>query len=261
MEAHREALRWDPLSTWVMGITIVAHRKLRDFESAVRLLERAARIQPTAIRYTRILRHLDGRTGDLDSLRQWVDSMTRAVEPDSLAGARAVLAYYERDFERAWPGPGRTRDFELELRVCFLVSDRECLRAHGDTMLMNAQRDLAMLDANPLPIYPRARAQWIEARMGFAHALRGDRMAAIEWGTRATETLPASLDAMAGPEVVWRLARIHLMLGDRDAAIARLDEVLGLHHYLNVNYLKLDPLYDSLRGHPRFQALLTKYEN
>ncbi len=46
-----------------------------------------------------------------------------------------------------------------------------------------------------------------------------------------------------------RLARV-------DAAIDRLDTVLANPSFMSVPLLRLDPVWDPLREHPRFQRLL-----
>ena len=62
---------------------------------------------------------------------------------------------------------------------------------------------------------------------------------------------------------VWRveeLARILAMTGQYDAAIDRLEFLLSVPGHTSVASLRLDPIWDPLRDHPRFQALLDKYE-
>jgi hypothetical protein len=50
------------------------------------------------------------------------------------------------------------------------------------------------------------------------------------------------------------------MVGDYDAAIDLLDYLLSIPSYVSVPYLRLHPMWDPLRDHARFQALLDKYE-
>jgi hypothetical protein len=48
--------------------------------------------------------------------------------------------------------------------------------------------------------------------------------------------------------------------GDYDAAIDELDYLLSIPSSVSVPQLQLHPMWDPLRDHPRFQALLAKYE-
>jgi TolB-like protein/Tfp pilus assembly protein PilF len=67
----------------------------------------------------------------------------------------------------------------------------------------------------------------------------------------------ANLDDLAQLD----LAKVHVLLGDGEAAIAPLDAALAapLRDDLSVPLLKIDPFWDPIRKDPRFQALLAKY--
>jgi hypothetical protein len=45
-----------------------------------------------------------------------------------------------------------------------------------------------------------------------------------------------------------------------DAAIDQLEYLLSIPSTLNVGFLREHPFWDPLRDHPRFQALLEKYD-
>jgi tetratricopeptide (TPR) repeat protein len=55
----------------------------------------------------------------------------------------------------------------------------------------------------------------------------------------------------------WDLARLYTTLGDREQALTWLERSFDSGHAA-VLYLKVHPHFDSLRGEPRFQALLKK---
>jgi TolB-like protein/Tfp pilus assembly protein PilF len=61
-----------------------------------------------------------------------------------------------------------------------------------------------------------------------------------------------SREAYVSPALI---AQIHLGLGDEDAALERLEEATALHA-ADMVWLKVHPIYDRVRGHPRFRALL-----
>ncbi|HMA02154.1 MAG TPA: hypothetical protein VKP02_07280, partial [Gemmatimonadaceae bacterium] len=50
-------------------------------------------------------------------------------------------------------------------------------------------------------------------------------------------------------------ARIDLALGDRDAAIAELREILSKPYFVSPAWLRIDPTWNPLRGDPRFEKL------
>ncbi|MGA2384715.1 MAG: protein kinase [Gemmatimonadales bacterium] len=53
------------------------------------------------------------------------------------------------------------------------------------------------------------------------------------------------------------LAQIHIGLGNPEAALERLEEAAALRA-ADLVWLKIHPIYDTVRGHPRFRALLTQ---
>jgi len=58
------------------------------------------------------------------------------------------------------------------------------------------------------------------------------------------------------------LAQVYAMVGRYDAAVDKLEYLMSLHapKYITASILRLDPIYDTLRSNPRFQALLEKGE-
>jgi len=80
---------------------------------------------------------------------------------------------------------------------------------------------------------------------------------ALAWHRAHAEALLAdlerrSLEAYVSPAL---LAQVHLGLGDDDTALERLEEAAALRA-ADMVWLKVHPIYDRVRGHPRFRAML-----
>jgi serine/threonine-protein kinase len=54
-------------------------------------------------------------------------------------------------------------------------------------------------------------------------------------------------------------ARILAQAGEADAALDEIERLLAQPSWLSVHTLRLDPLWDPIRDHPRFRALLARY--
>jgi hypothetical protein len=57
--------------------------------------------------------------------------------------------------------------------------------------------------------------------------------------------------------LIKNLAIIYAWTGHKDQAIDRLDEVAKLPNDIAYGHLRLNPLWDPLRGDPRFEAIIT----
>ena len=96
--------------------------------------------------------------------------------------------------------------------------------------------------------------------LGVAHAGLGRLEDAVREGERGVDLLPVSKDAWRGLFRVEELALILTLTGQHDAAIDLIEFLLSVPGDMSVARLRLDPPWDRLRDHPRFQALLEKYE-
>jgi hypothetical protein len=82
------------------------------------------------------------------------------------------------------------------------------------------------------------------------------RREAIEAGKRAVALLPLAKEAYFGPYIQHQLVRIYILLGEPEMALDQLEPLLKIPYYLSPGWLRVDPNFDPLRGHPRFQRLV-----
>ena len=96
--------------------------------------------------------------------------------------------------------------------------------------------------------------------IGQASALLGRKEQAVRAGQRAVELMPPSKDSLVGPYLGGELAKIYTYVGEHEKALDLLHELPMKPSLHSAATFRLDPVWDPLRDHPRFQALLEEYE-
>jgi tetratricopeptide (TPR) repeat protein len=87
-------------------------------------------------------------------------------------------------------------------------------------------------------------------------AALGLREESFREGERAVELLPIGKDALLGGTMLSRLASIYARAGDADRAFNLLERVTKIPYGVTYGSLKLEEVWDSLRGDPRFEKVV-----
>jgi tetratricopeptide (TPR) repeat protein len=117
----------------------------------------------------------------------------------------------------------------------------------------------ARADANVLPpdgdlFGARATER---ALRGWERLFAGDRDEALRLADEAVRLYPIEYDAGDGYEFLRQRALVRTLAGDHAGAVADLRTLLSIPSYTTVPELRLDPIYDPLRGREDFQALVS----
>jgi serine/threonine-protein kinase len=202
------------------------------------------------------------RDGDSQRARQVLGETSQMIDPAvlllsaelgrslvPLALVRIFPDYFAQVLDGIAPATSRLDSaFYFLAKAQLGVSREETLAAHA---FYDSAR--AVLEAT-VQEWPNEHRP--HALLGLAYAGLGRAEDAIRHGKKGVELLPVSKDARTGPSLVWSLAEIEVTVGDYDSAIDRLDLLLSIPSEISVPVLRMDPIWDPLRDHPRFQALL-----
>jgi subtilisin family serine protease len=92
--------------------------------------------------------------------------------------------------------------------------------------------------------------------LGLALASLGRKVDAIREGERGVTLLPVAKDWVVGPYLQHQLAWIYLLVDEPEKALDQLEPLLKIPYYLSPAWLRIDPTFAPLHGHPRFQRLV-----
>jgi len=95
--------------------------------------------------------------------------------------------------------------------------------------------------------------------LGLIDAALGNKEAALQEGRRAMELLPVEKDSITGQSVRAYFALIAAWTGEKDLALQQLSTAAptyGAAIATSYGMLKLFPLWDPLRGDPRFDKIV-----
>jgi tetratricopeptide (TPR) repeat protein len=194
--------------------------------------------------------------GDLDSARAIIQRAQSRIDPAVLypffaayqdlywvlddAQQREVLAAPPIAFDDDRGSWGLVRAGLYQLR-----GDRRRMRVFADSARLALETQIR---AEP--------DDWQRhALLGLALAYLGRKPDAIREGQRGVALMPISRDAYFGPYNQLQLVRIYLLTGEPDLALDQLEPLLQVPFYLSPGWLRIDPAFDPVRKHPRFQRL------
>jgi len=99
----------------------------------------------------------------------------------------------------------------------------------------------------------------IQSALGLACAGLGLKEKAIKAGQEAVRLMPMEKDLERGTHRVWCLTIIYTMLEEHEKAIEQLEILLENPSYWAMPAHLINPLFDPLHDHPKFQELVRKY--
>jgi serine/threonine protein kinase/TolB-like protein len=256
-----------------------AYHWLHDYDQFTRIMDRIVALHPEQ-RPGRIFRASIElyRRADTAPWRAEIEKIL-TTEPGSekdpfMAGQRYTLALYDRDWDAAgraaallsqknslasgfpqlgrefWVGVvARLKGDETSARAAFMrarAQQEEEIRRHPDSTGFQYYGTLAAAAGSIVLL----------SELGLIDAGLGRKEEALNEGRRAIELAPSAKDESTEPYVKMCFAIICIWTGERELALGQLEALSktpGEHNYGN---LRLSPLWDPLRGDPRFEKIV-----
>jgi TolB-like protein/Tfp pilus assembly protein PilF/predicted Ser/Thr protein kinase len=262
LEEMKQALELDPRNFSILQQMSVTYEGLHRYKEMAATLDRVLAIAPKDIpsQVRRAWTDLEWRA-DPKPLHTAIQKIL-AEDPNAapvLVDQWLGLALRERDpaaAERALAvmPAGGCNDENIPFPNSWCEGVVARLRGDGPAAraaFINARAELEQTVRNQ-PNYPEALCA-----LGVVDAALGNAEDAIREGRRAVELKPVSKSAIEGALLIEYLAVIYAWAGDKDRAIEQLNERVNLPVAgLSYGHLRLNPLWDPLRGDSRFDAII-----
>jgi serine/threonine-protein kinase len=255
----RRAIELDPLNSSILNYQAMTLASLRRYAEAAATAERAITAGPD---------ELGAYVSRFGVYLLWygISPQSRRVledTPESVGGMEGSWVFQEfgeRNFEAALQHLARVR--QPVVAVPFLAPksliECWCFEAMGKPEEARRACESAVALLNGM-LRRGLEDPAIHSLLGNAYAYLGRNDDAIREGKLAVNMVPLSEYAVSGTGPLISLAQIYARVGEPDAALDLIDHLLSIPSNMTVARLRLEPYWDPLRDHPRFQEILEKY--
>ena len=198
------------------------------------------------------------KTGDTKSARRVLESASKRVDSGDLLWNLTYLDIYDEHYQDALDKLTIIQEEVMKMSTYYIPKEALLgwiykLVGQADQAHIHCEKARTLLEKM---VQERPDDARIHAGLGWVYGHLGLKGEAIREGQTAVDLIPVSRDAIDGPEYLINLAEIYTIVGDYEAAIEKLEHLFDIPAGIHFGELKINPVWDPLRDHPRFQKLL-----
>lgn len=257
LAALKQALDFDPQSPEKLQETAETLVDMGRYDEAQRYLDRTFAVAPgfAPAMFWQFRLHL--LQGNLDAARRVLQ--TPGFSEPFVPQLEALLRVYERNYDGALEIYATLSEPALDNHFIYYPVEMligGALRLNGDPGEAKPHYESAasLLEDE---IAERPDDARLYGALGITLAGLDRKDEAIAAAKRGVEMLPVAKEAKRGPARVFELAEVYAMVGEYELALDQLESVMS-HPAAptDVGLMKLQPVWDPLRGNSRFQKLV-----
>jgi tetratricopeptide (TPR) repeat protein len=263
LQYYEHALKFDPSNIALLHQTAMSYYLLRRYSDVIAVLDRALSIRPNdaETEVTRASAELSWK-GDTGPMHRVIDAIRKnqPTKLPSVADTWLVAALAERnpnDAESALVALGDGTFGTNSVQLSHKFGEGLLARMINDDARARAAFMAARLEQDKVvKAQPDYGPAW--CILGLIDAALGRKNEALREGRRAIELLPVTTDAINGANMIEYFAITAALVGEKELACEQLEiaERLPAGWFSSYGLLKLSPVWDPLRGDPRFEKIV-----
>ena len=236
--------------------------RLRRYDEALEAIDRAIAMIPDQVgAYTGKMQIFYSRDGDLEAARQVMEKIPNQ-EGEFALFARAGQLILENRYDEALLLLERSplKEFGNATGSYFpkVLLQAHLHRLNGDAELAKANAEHAISLLEPF-VQSNPESAFSHGYLGEAYALAGRSAEAVRMAQEAVDLFPLEEDAMYGGQMLLEQCFVLTLAGRTEEAIDTIEQVLSIPAPASVHDFLIEPRYQPLHDHPRFQALVEKH--
>ena len=264
-----QALALDPRNVELLTDAAETYSMVRQFPAALKLYDRVLDITPNDPDAMAAKAGIYQAEGNLQEAARFLSEIDWQTPSEDTLAIKVSQLRLERNYGEAVR--------LLQLRQAEFHFDSERVKGRDQVVLAFMQRlagDAAGAKAtaeqarNTLEQLYRNQPDnaLVVGPLSHAYAATGEKDSALKLAERAIMLVPRAIDQVSGPTLEENLAFIQMIFGENSRAISTLTQLLQTPYSswiyspapITPAFLKLDPIWDSLRTDPAFQKLCEK---
>jgi TolB-like protein/Tfp pilus assembly protein PilF len=257
---YEQALELDPRDTHLLEDAALTYWMVRQFPAALRLYDRALDIMPNDPDMTSDKAEICLAQGNLQETAQLLSGVNEQTPNDGIFGERIYQLIVERNYGEAIrlskARPAHV-PFHSDLeRGIYYLQLAKIQRFAGD--LAGAKINAEQARDTFEPLYrDQPNSAFMARELAMVYAVMGEKDLAVREAERAVMLMPRAKNAWFAPQYDESLARVLAMVGENSRAISTVGPLLQTAYLAPITpaLLRLDPIWDPLRGDPAFQKL------
>lgn len=258
IERLNKVIKYDPQNPMLAVNLGESYLYINDFNNAEKYYRKGIMLTPDIDVLNRDLAEVFYRKGEIKEAINTIDKAMEHITSDNLIVAKARLQFVARDYEKSLETlkPVTLKIYKKQTQFMPV----ETLIGMNYFYLNDKKKANEYLNKSKLVLENELKNNSEDIRIHADYAIvlayLGLKDEAVKSAEFASSIIPVEKDAIVGTLHFITLTKVFSIVGEHQKAIKNLDFLITIPAGSTIESLKIDPVWDPLRGFPEFQSLL-----